>query len=156
MIDRWGNIITCVWGRKGLLALFWNHLTWAFHGSNFHKQYCWLPNPWGGMPEHALPQGYRKGRLSYTISSPTSKARVEVLLKQRAFRIVKIGEKDGYWDHWLLWLCFNSFAMNIVYPNDGCRSIYSKSREVLKDNSIQHFWKQDFQGAGWREWWFCF
>ncbi|CAL1128775.1 unnamed protein product [Cladocopium goreaui] len=57
-----------------------------------------LPIP-EGMPEHALPQGYRKGRLSYTISSPTSKARVEVLLKQRAFRIVKIGEKDGYWDH---------------------------------------------------------
>jgi len=51
------------------------------------------------MPEHALPQGYRKGRLSYTICSSSTKARVEVLLKQKAFRIVKIGEKDGYWDH---------------------------------------------------------
>ena len=47
------------------------------------------------MPACALPQSFRKGKLSYTISSTNTKARIEVLLKQRAFRIVKIGEKDG-------------------------------------------------------------
>ena len=47
------------------------------------------------MPACARPQGYRKGRLSYTICSPTTKARVEVLLKGKAFRVVKVGEKDG-------------------------------------------------------------
>ena len=53
------------------------------------------PNQPGGMPACALPQSFRKGKLSYTISSTNTKARIEVLLKQRAFRIVKIGEKDG-------------------------------------------------------------
>lgn len=39
-----------------------------------------------GMPSEALPQVARKGRLSYTISAKSG-ARVEVLLKHKAFRI---------------------------------------------------------------------
>ena len=58
----------------------------------------------GGMPACAYPQGYRKGRLSYTIVSPTTNARIEVLLKGKAFRIQRIGERDGYlswnWKPW--------------------------------------------------------
>ena len=48
-----------------------------------------------GMPQMALPQGFRKGRLSYTIASSTTGAKLEVLLKQKAFRIVAIGEHQG-------------------------------------------------------------
>ena len=44
-----------------------------------------------GMPDDAKPQNPKRGRLSYTITSPFTKARVEVLLKGRAFRIVKMG-----------------------------------------------------------------
>ncbi len=48
-----------------------------------------------GMPECAVPQSYRKGRLSYTIIAPSSGAKIEVLLKQKAFRITKVGEENG-------------------------------------------------------------
>ncbi len=48
-----------------------------------------------GMPERALPQSFRKGRLSYTIIAPSSGAKIEVLLKQKAFRITKVGEENG-------------------------------------------------------------
>lgn len=47
------------------------------------------------MPTEALPQGARKGRLSYTVTSPSTGAKVEVLLKQRAFRISRVGAKNG-------------------------------------------------------------
>lgn len=47
------------------------------------------------MPECALPQAFRKGRLSYTVIAPSSKAKIEVLLKQKAFRITKVGEENG-------------------------------------------------------------
>ena len=47
------------------------------------------------MPIEALPQGPRKGKLSYTVSSPETGAKVEVLLKQKAFRIVKQGMLNG-------------------------------------------------------------
>ena len=50
-----------------------------------------------GMPQMALPQGFRKGRLSYTVTSSTTGAKIEVLLKQKAFRIQAIGEHDGPW-----------------------------------------------------------
>lgn len=48
-----------------------------------------------GMPEEALPQGPRKGKLSYTIVSTATNAKIEVLLKGKAFRIVKVGELQG-------------------------------------------------------------
>lgn len=51
----------------------------------------------GGMPACAYPQAYRKGRLSYTICSSATGAKVECLLKAKAFRILKVGERDGYW-----------------------------------------------------------
>lgn len=51
-----------------------------------------------GMPSGALPQGPRKGRLSYTVSSSNG-AKIEVLLKGKAFRIVKIGARDGPLQH---------------------------------------------------------
>lgn len=47
------------------------------------------------MPEEAMPQGPRKGRLSYTVTNATTGAKVEVLLKQRAFRLVKVGMQNG-------------------------------------------------------------
>ena len=46
--------------------------------------------PFPGMPKECLPvDGKPRGRLSYTITS-SSGAKVEVLLKAKAFRIVKI------------------------------------------------------------------
>ena len=47
------------------------------------------------MPESAKPHATRKGRLSYTVTSPTTGAKVEVLIKGKAFRIIKMGSKDG-------------------------------------------------------------
>lgn len=47
------------------------------------------------MPTDALPQGVRKGKLSYTVTSAESGAKVEVLLKQKAFRVVKLGILNG-------------------------------------------------------------
>ena len=45
----------------------------------------------------AMPQMEKRGRLSYTITSSRTKARVEVLLKGKAFRIVKMGVgADGF------------------------------------------------------------
>ena len=52
-----------------------------------------------GMPAECLPvEGKPRGRLSYTITDEASGAKVEVLLKARAFRIVKIARfsKKGY------------------------------------------------------------
>lgn len=48
-----------------------------------------------GMPAEALPQADRKGRLSYTVVSPVTGAKVEVLLKHKAFRVSKIGCVEG-------------------------------------------------------------
>lgn len=53
-----------------------------------------LPIP-VGMPTEALPQGPRKGRLSYTVTSSHTGAKVEVHLKGKAFRIIKVGSCDG-------------------------------------------------------------
>lgn len=46
------------------------------------------------MPQLAMPQGFRKGRLSYTVTSATG-AKVEILLKQKAFRIISMGQHEG-------------------------------------------------------------
>ncbi len=51
--------------------------------------------PVAGMPQLALPQGFRKGRLSYTVTSHATGAKVEVLLKQKAFRITLMGQREG-------------------------------------------------------------
>ena len=50
-----------------------------------------------GMPHECLP-GKSRGRLSYTICNDCTGAKVEVLLKQRAFRISKIARftKTGH------------------------------------------------------------
>ena len=48
-----------------------------------------------GMPIDALPQTARKGKLSYTVTSPHTGAKVEVLLKQKAFRISRQGMVNG-------------------------------------------------------------
>ena len=57
-----------------------------------------LALPWSGMPEECLPHDGKRGRLSYTISNEASGAKVEVLLKGRAFRISKLArfDKTGY------------------------------------------------------------
>lgn len=55
--------------------------------------------PFPGMPQECMPHDEQKrGRLSYTISNDASGAKVEVLLKGRAFRIVRMApfDKDGY------------------------------------------------------------
>ena len=49
-----------------------------------------------GMPKDALPQGPRKGRLSYTVTSTQAGAKIEVHLKGKAFRITKVGSHDGF------------------------------------------------------------
>ena len=48
--------------------------------------------PFGpGMPDECLPDpGKTRGRLSYTTTNEASGAKVEVLLKARAFRIVRL------------------------------------------------------------------
>lgn len=48
-----------------------------------------------GMPEEARPQTARRGRLSYTLTSPHTGGKVEVLLKLHAFRLAKVGEQGG-------------------------------------------------------------
>ena len=53
-----------------------------------------------GMPKEALPQHQRKGKLSYTVTSPETGAKIEVLLKGRAFRITKVGSHNGH----LMWV----------------------------------------------------
>ena len=53
------------------------------------------------MPEEALPTRGRKGKLSYTVSSE-NEAKVEVLLKGRAFRIIRMGKVDGLLDEKLV------------------------------------------------------
>ena len=45
-----------------------------------------------GMPAEAHPQSAKRGRLSYTLTSSRTGAKIEVLLKQKAFRISKIGQ----------------------------------------------------------------
>ena len=50
-----------------------------------------IPHVPGGMPMECMPvEGKKRGRLSYTIEDGKSGAKVEVLLKGKAFRIVKI------------------------------------------------------------------
>ena len=47
------------------------------------------------MPAECLPTSVKRGKLSYTIDNmPKSTAKVEVLLKKQAFRIVKISVLD--------------------------------------------------------------
>ena len=46
------------------------------------------------MPEECLPVGTKRGKLSYTIYNEASGAKVEVLLKAKAFRVVKIARFD--------------------------------------------------------------
>jgi len=47
------------------------------------------------MPDECLPiPGKPRGRLSYTINNEPSGAKVEVLLKAQAFRIVKLALHD--------------------------------------------------------------
>lgn len=51
----------------------------------------YIPHVPGGMPKECMPvEGKKRGRLSYTIEDGSSGAKVEVLLKGKAFRIVKI------------------------------------------------------------------
>lgn len=49
------------------------------------------------MPEDAMPTRGRKGKLSYTLVSE-NEAKVEVLLKGRAFRIIRMGKAEGLSD----------------------------------------------------------
>ena len=60
--------------------------------SYFGRFHVWPPpkKTWTGMPAECLPKG-KRGRLSYTIHNEASGARVEVLLKGKAFRVVKLG-----------------------------------------------------------------
>ena len=46
-----------------------------------------------GMPAELLPSGKRRGRLPYTVQDQASGAKIEVLLKHRAFRVVCCAEK---------------------------------------------------------------
>ena len=46
-----------------------------------------------GMPAELLPSGKRRGRLSYTVEDKASGAKIEVLLKHHAFRVVRCAEK---------------------------------------------------------------
>ena len=55
-----------------------------------------------GMPSECLPvEGQKRGRLSYTITNAPTGAKVEVLLKAKAFRVVKMApfDKNGYSEH---------------------------------------------------------
>lgn len=46
-----------------------------------------------GMPEECMPPE-KRGKLSYTIQNSKTAAKVEVLLKHKAFRVVKISVVD--------------------------------------------------------------
>ena len=46
-----------------------------------------------GMPEECMPPE-KRGKLSYTIQNSKTTAKVEVLLKHQAFRVVKIAVVD--------------------------------------------------------------
>ena len=51
-----------------------------------------------GMPHEALPQHHRKGKLTYTVTSAETGAKVEVHLKGKAFRVIKVGTRNGFSD----------------------------------------------------------
>lgn len=66
------------------------------------------------MPPDALPPRARKGRLSYTVDAPgLGGAKIEVLLKQRAFRIIKTGIVNGFFDLIWGWMGSGSLGMEI-------------------------------------------
>lgn len=72
-----------------------------------------------GMPAECLPvEGKPRGRLSYTITNEASGAKVEVLLKAKAFRIVKIARfsKTGYLDSLAFPCNYHTLAFNTVGP----------------------------------------
>ncbi len=71
-----------------------------------------------GMPMEALPQGPRKGKLSYTIKSAATQAKVEVLLKGKAFRIVQTGSLQGF----LPQICM--FSSGKVFIHDSNVNIF--------------------------------
>jgi len=57
----------------------------------FYQQYGNVSTFGPGMPAECCPDpGKPRGRLSYTITNEASGAKVEVLLKARAFRIVRL------------------------------------------------------------------
>ena len=76
-----------------------------------------LARPCSGMPEECLPCDGKRGRLSYTIYNEASGAKVEVLLKGRAFRISKLArfDKKGY-----LALPFCSISKWVVFSTITC------------------------------------
>ena len=88
------------------------------------------------MPACALPQSFRKGKLSYTISSTNTKARIEVLLKQRAFRIVKIGEKDGCYGQeqngFKGFVCFTAKSAGVNQLSTNNHILVSKKKTTLE------------------------
>ena len=54
-------------------------------------------------------KGKKRGRLSYTIDNPSTGAKVEVLLKGKAFRIIKMSVVDQNGIPTSLILYFSSF-----------------------------------------------
>lgn len=66
-----------------------NHTPFGHNG-----QWCFTM---AGLPKDAYPQSVRKGKYSFTVGSPHTGAKIEVLLKQKAFRIVKQGMINGTW-----------------------------------------------------------
>lgn len=71
------------------------------------------------MPSECLPvEGQKRGRLSYTITNASTGAKVEVLLKAKAFRIVKMApfDKDGYLEY-DVWICFPRYLKKQQYKS---------------------------------------
>ena len=91
------------------------------------------------MPAECLPlEGQKRGRLSYTITNSSTGAKVEVLLKAKAFRIVKMApfDKDGYLEHILICI--------YVY---GC--LFPCTWKILQYNSMVIHWCY-FWNKSWR------
>lgn len=64
-----------------------------------------LPVP-ADMPEAALPQSDKRGRLSYTVRAPSGAARVEVLLHAKAFRVKHWGGDDNKPPQHVSWIVY--------------------------------------------------
>ena len=82
------------------------------------------------MPAECFPPG-KRGKLSYTINDPVSSARVEVLLKGRAFRLIKLGVSE------------NGFLDNLGYIVAIQFSMFSKSDRSL--DSLGYIMSKQFQ-----------
>ena len=93
------------------------------------------------MPAECLPvEGNPRGRLSYTITNESSGAKIEVLLKAKAFRIVKIARfsKTGHLDSLVFPFKYHILAFDTTSPQQSLTNCSQIERDFIV--SFQMIW----------------